>query len=532
MKKYLILFFLFSISLCAAGPKEDCEKIIMSGIDALYNKEFSKSLELLTKAKIMAENQNWPRQNFLIKNNIALNYYYLFEYGDAIENYLEAYSIALKSLDSNYEMIVLNNIGLLYLKEKKLDDAERYLMKAYNIAKQNKYDYKIGLYATNLAAVYNADKQISKTEFFLAIAEPLVKKDVSNTSQVKTIKAENLINKKEYAAAKKILLELIPQLNIAEYNEYKVMSYLLLSKIYEQNENNRPLAIEMAKKALAIDLDLQSKVDIYERLSDLYFKNKEYDKAIKLKDFGNKTRDSITRIKSKIIFNNIKTKLKLQVYQKELTENKKKLAKERLLNLVLIGLVIIIILITFWALRNNNIKYRQKKIITDHNQKIIALELEKEKNDKLILGNELKNEIETKNRKIAVKALQSANRNELIEEIINSLSSLPEIANNQVLKNHILKLKNQLKSENEWDDFLTHFEEVNHSFLIKLKEKHNDLTSNDIRFILYIYMDLSIKEISSLLNITPEACRKRKERIAKKMNLSDSNMLYSYLSTI
>ena len=145
---------------------------------------------------------------------------------------------------------------------------------------------------------------------------------------------------------------------------------------------------------------------------------------------------------------------------------------------------------------------------------------------------QLKNEIESKNRKIAVKALQSANRNELIEDIINSFSAQPEIVNNQALKNHISKLKNQLKNENEWGDFLTHFEEVNHTFLLRLKEKHNDLTSNDIRFILYIYMDLSIKEISSLFNITPEACRKRKERITKKMNLSDSLELYSYLSVI
>lgn len=546
MMKYLMIFLFFVTSLQATESKEECDKLIATGIDALYNQEFPKSLELLTKARMLAEGKPWPKQLFLIKNNLALNYYYLLEYSEAIENYLEAYNIALKSLDSNYEMIVLNNIGLLYQKEKKFDEAEKYLLKAYNLARENKYDFKIGLYATNLADIYKDMGQMAKTEAFLSIAEPLVKKDLNTVLLTQVIKAENSINKKEYAQAKKIILGFFPKLGIPEYNEYKVSGFLLLSKIYEQGENNMAAAIQMAQKGLEVNLDFQRKADIYERLSGLYFKNEEYDKAFKFKESGYATKDSLNKIKSKIIFENIKTKLKVQTYLKELDENQKKLERERKFNFMLIGLTIIIILMTVWALRNSNIKFKQKRIIADHNQKIIALELENEKNEKLLLEKlllekealtlleqeRLKNEIESKNRKIAVKALQSANRNELIEDIINSISSQPEIANNQALKSHVLKLKNQLKNENEWGDFLTHFEEVNHTFLMKLKEKHNDLTSNDIRFILYIYMDLSIKEISSLFNITPEACRKRKERITKKMNLSDDLELYSYLSTI
>lgn len=532
MLKYLILLFCFTISLQAATPKEDCEKLIATGIDALYNQEFSKSLELLTKAKVIAEGHDWPKQLFLIKNNIALNYYYLLEYSEAIDNYFEAYAIASKSLDSNYEMIVLNNIGLLYLKEKKYNEAEKYLLKAYVIAKQNKQNFKIGMYAANLASVYNEAGQIAKTDTYLKIAEPLVKKDSSTTYEVQIIKAENLINKKEYAKAKGMILALIPKLVIAEYTGYKVEGYLLLSKIYEIHENNMPQAIQMAQKALEINIDLQKKIDLYERLSELYLKNKEYDKAFKFKNQSYVTKDSLNKIKSRIIFDNIKTKLKLQNDLKQLDEKEKKLEQERRLNLILIGLAIIIILVTIWALRNTIIKFRQKRIIAEHNQTIIALELDNEKNEKLLIEKQLKNEIESKNRKIAAKALQAANRNELIEDIINSLSAQTEIANNQALKSYILQLKKQLRNENEWDDFLTHFEEINHTFIIKLKEKHNNLTSNDIRFILYLYMDLSIKEISTLLNITSEACRKRRERISKKMDLPDDLELYNYLSTI
>lgn len=77
-----------------------------------------------------------------------------------------------------------------------------------------------------------------------------------------------------------------------------------------------------------------------------------------------------------------------------------------------------------------------------------------------------------------------------------------------------------------------HFEEVNYAFLSKLKNKHPNMTINDIRFICYVIMDLTNKEIASLFNITLAASRKRKERISTKMGLTDSAQLYPYISSI
>jgi len=93
-------------------------------------------------------------------------------------------------------------------------------------------------------------------------------------------------------------------------------------------------------------------------------------------------------------------------------------------------------------------------------------------------------------------------------------------------------LRNSLNADNEWAGFLTHFEEVNQGFLTRLKTSHPELTANDIRFICYVYMNLSAKEIAGMLNISLDACRKRKERISQKIGLKDSTALYSYLYDI
>jgi hypothetical protein len=120
----------------------------------------------------------------------------------------------------------------------------------------------------------------------------------------------------------------------------------------------------------------------------------------------------------------------------------------------------------------------------------------------------------------------------MIEDILVSLSKKTKLSKDASLANQIKTLKSQLRIDDEWDDFITHFEELNQGFLTRLKTLHPSLTANDIRFIAYIYMNLSVKEISSILNITIEACRKRKDRIALKMELPENLSLYDYISVL
>jgi len=206
----------------------------------------------------------------------------------------------------------------------------------------------------------------------------------------------------------------------------------------------------------------------------------------------------------------------------------------------------LILLLILWMIRNYYLRLKKDRIRAENNHKIAELELGKEKNEKLILEKQLneqralvllekerfKNEIEKKNRKLTTKALSISTRNELIEDIVETLSESKEVFQNESLKKTILKLKKHLSQQSEWEDFFTHFEEVNQGFIENLKQQHPDLNSNDIRFLSYEFMNLSTKEIASLFNITAEACRKRRERIIKKMNLEPQTSLFDYLTGI
>src|SRR5690554_5157320 len=110
-------------------------------------------------------------------------------------------------------------------------------------------------------------------------------------------------------------------------------------------------------------------------------------------------------------------------------------------------------------------------------------------NDTLSLLEEdrLKNEIELRNQRLASKALQISSRNNLLNEFIKSLSTRGEITGNSFLSKKLNELKKFVESESELEAFFMHFEEVNYAFLSKLKGKHPNLTTNDIRFICYVF---------------------------------------------
>ena len=87
---------------------------------------YAKSLELLTKAWVIAEEEaeeeNVYANLFVAINNIGLNYHKLLDNNEALEYYLESYTIAIKELDYSYEMT--NNLLL----EKQLKEKETHFL--------------------------------------------------------------------------------------------------------------------------------------------------------------------------------------------------------------------------------------------------------------------------------------------------------------------------------------------------------------------------------------------------------------------
>ncbi len=521
-----------------AETPEILDQQIDTGIELMFQKKHSQSIELLLSLESIAKKNQWYEQVFRSTLNIGANYYLLSDYGEAVIFYLQAYEVAIEHLGPRQEMTVLNNIGILYFKELENEQAKHYFQKAYQKAKAIKDRVKVGYYAVNLALVSNKMKQPDSAQSYIEEALPLLKEDPTVFIQAKMAQSEMFLLKKEFATAEKIALSLLPQLQDVSQVENKVFVYLILADIHE-NQNHLSQALSYGIKARNLNASMENRSEVYAYLSDLYGKMGVLEKALVYKDSVIIASDSLTLMRNRKLFENEKVKFQIQNYKHELSESKEIMRQERRFLYSIIGISLLLIAFILWVLRSNSIKHKQRKTIVD-------LELAKEKSDYLLIEKQLreqetlalleqerlKNELETKNRKLTAKALYLSSKNSLIEEVIKSLSKHKEISENPELKKQIRELKKHLKTDTQWDSFFTHFEEVNPGFLDRLRQKHDTLTPSDIRFVTYLYMNLTNKEIASLLNITPQSCRKRKERISNKLNVSEDTTLHTYLSKI
>lgn len=541
---FIFFLLLLPFQTFAITPK-DCEKMIIEGVEAMNKKDYAKSLEILTKTRKIAQENKWYREEFLATNNIGANYYMRLDYGEALNNYLDAYKIAVAHLDEKSEMTVLNNIAILYSRDKKTEKAEEYFTKAYELAGKVNNNTSKGLYAINLTIVSNEKKDYKKAKQFIDEALKLTENSPYALLAKATL-VETLVNLKQYDEAEKISAELLPKLNSIEHSEYKTQILYNLSSIAEQ-KNDLPKSFHYLGLAEKSNLNYDFKENIFDRFSLLYKKANNIERAVAYKDSVMIIKDSVNQIKNGQLFENSKIKFELQKSQKNLAESQEKLTTERSFFIKGILLAIFIVIIIFWALRNSIVKNKQQKIIEQSNAEIAKLELEKEKKNKEILENQLKekevlalleeekykNEIEAKNRKLTTKALQLTTKIELIDDLVRTLSRQTDNDfENQDVSNIIKQLKIFQRQSREEESFFIHFEEVNQGFINKLKTLHPDLNANDLRFLSYVYMNLSMKEISSLLSITTEACRKRKERIIKKMEQDDNIDLYNYITSL
>jgi len=544
--KHLILLFLFILSsghiLAQKNDSaEHCDALIKKGIDALYKKDHSTSLEIFAEAKKIAEQNSLYQQQFITTNCIGLNYYQMSDYSTALDYYLEAYSIAVKYLKSDREMTVLNNIALVYLQQGKYKESEKHQKRAYDLAVANKDQIGIAIYSSSLADLYNTTHQLDKALEYIKISREALKiqNDTRIDIDLDLAEAKNFVERNDFDKALNILEPLLQKLKNKEYIDHRISALLILSKVYLGKKQNDK-AISYANQAQKENLNYTNTKDIYNQFSNLYFSLGNYDKALQYKDSVIIVKDSLNAIKNQAMYQNSEIKLKLQDSQKELKSEKR-------LKFYVAAFCISLLALLSWLFRTLYLKNRQKRTIAERNEQIITLELKNKENDNLLLEQQikeketeallekekLKNELESRNRKLAANAIHIAQRNDKIEEYILKLKKNPEIIKNDQLSKQLDQLKLILtKEDSNDDDFLTHFEKINSKFIDNLKEKHPDLTLNDIRYISYIYMNLSTKEISSIFNITIEACRKRKERVSKKLNLANSNDLYSYLSNI
>ena len=122
--------------------------------------------------------------------------------------------------------------------------------------------------------------------------------------------------------------------------------------------------------------------------------------------------------------------------------------------------------------------------------------------------------LEKKYKDDKIKGLESTN-NKLLTTLNDDLSE-------------ILKTPKNANFEN----FFSNFEKIYPKFTESIYKIAPNLTNNELKLCAFLRLNLSSKEISSLLNITPESVNKARYRLRKKLSLSSKEDLSTYIINI
>ena len=113
---------------------------------------------------------------------------------------------------------------------------------------------------------------------------------------------------------------------------------------------------------------------------------------------------------------------------------------------------------------------------------------------------------------------------------INMDTSNPSVKSR--IKTLVKRIDKDIDNEKQWKVFEVHFEQVHEEFLKRLQQSYPGLGPKDLKLCAYIRMNMSSKEIASLMNISIRGVEISRYRLRKKMELNRSANLSELLMKI
>jgi DNA-binding CsgD family transcriptional regulator len=192
-------------------------------------------------------------------------------------------------------------------------------------------------------------------------------------------------------------------------------------------------------------------------------------------------------------------------------------------------------------------KLYEKKLQKD--QEAIKLKLQAEKEEFLqkeaeatekqiikLQTERLHAELAGKNRELANSAMSLVYKNELLQKLSDEILKVKDENGKRLPEEQLRKIQKVIdegmNDERDWNLFENSFNEAHENFFKKLKIHHPDLVPNDLKLCAYLLMNMSSKEIASLLNISLRGVEIRRYRLRKKLKVPHDKNLVEFLMEI
>ncbi|MBR9914433.1 MAG: LuxR family transcriptional regulator [Algicola sp.] len=193
-------------------------------------------------------------------------------------------------------------------------------------------------------------------------------------------------------------------------------------------------------------------------------------------------------------------------------------------------LSVILFSIMMHTIYKRKYKKQEEKLLIEAERELELKQLENEQELMTVRNEQLKQDIENKNRELAISTMSLIKKNEFLNNIKDELKK--NIDHSKGLNSVIKIIDKNLNNTDDWKFFEEAFNNADKDFLKKVKTKHPSLTPNDLKLCAYLRLNLSSKEIAPLLNISPKSVEVKRYRLRKKMDLPHEASLTNYILEI
>lgn len=393
-------------------------------------------------------------------------------------------ALKLNKADAKVRGITLNNLGSTYLDIDELDSAEFYYLKSLDIREEIKDLYGLGITYGNLGIISLQKKNDpEKAKYYYEKSLDMKQKNGDFFQMAFTyINLGNLHrNIGKYDEARKYYQTAIDYADSAEANGVIASAYIRWAR----------------SERLAGNLELANE---YERLNAKYYID-------------------VLEERQKSELEQLEASYNLEKKEQELLINEQKvtlLQQERKLltiQLVALGSIIGFLAVLFLWYRTKTLKNR---------------ELQKERQAKL------ESELGHKNNELSSFTINFIQKQEMMEELSRIIKELRKKETSEIVKTKLMELDRvvsaQQRNDKEWDNFRLYFEKVHTDFFKKLQADFEGLTITDLRLAALIKLNLSIKETSSVLGISPGSVKTSRYRLRTKLGLKHDESLLDFLA--
>lgn len=431
-----------------------------------------ESLDLLNQYPDTLKNERTR-----IKQLLAVNYQESQQWQFAEKIYLEIIPEFKESGQMYFYYITLLNLSEVLMNLNQLDEALRVINESINGLR--------GLKNTKLLALANVSKakinlQLKNyKQVFIDLPKFIEQPEKFDMYQLRALNIylELAVQLNKYDIASQII-ERLKQENFEQnlplndlYNSYELMAKLGLA-------TNNPQLELSALRSLIL---LNDSVDFSENNINNMALQEQYMNKLLIKE------NELNTLKSQTLAAKLKT--------------------ARLVNLgIVISLVLLLIALVL-GIRSYKLKIKLnlKKLEAKEEYNALLLENQKILEQKTEAQKSL---LESQKRELLASTLKVNSLNERINDLIANTSD----------ENHKKVLQSILSKEDYYDSFIEKFKSINPTFMGNLNEKYPELTNGELEFCALLKLNLSLKEIANILQITHESAITKKYRITKKLS--------------